>query len=398
MKKYLITNIPNTLNYGSAMMAINLIYYFYQHSSKRIQFYCDAKNEFHLNRLKEETGLNNIYQFKTLPNNWNRLNKFKKAIFKVKYYNCFINKVVNSFDKVIVLGGDDFSEYYNKNFIITLYKLLYIKQLNSISKKIPVILYGQTIGPYTSWRKFIVKLLFKKFLVTTRDVNNYNYLKKNFDIKKLNVSRDLAFLELPNQNNTNVLTKYGLTKNNYICIVISGLHDQYCNSENIYIKNWNMIIRSLSVKFNKKIVLLAHVFCDGSSDQRYINAVNENENILKITDILLPSEARSILGNGYLSITGRMHAAISTFQMGKPAISLAYSIKYDGVIGDGLSIPELIIEKNESNWTSFQLCKLLMEKIDMIESSYEDIVEKIILNVKNCNSIILESIKKLSKE
>lgn len=45
-----------------------------------------------------------------------------------------------------------------------------------------------------------------------------------------------------------------------------------------------------------------------------------------------------------------MHAAVSTFQMGKPAICLSYSPKYKGVISDGLNLSELVIEAKEKKY------------------------------------------------
>ena len=49
--------------------------------------------------------------------------------------------------------------------------------------------------------------------------------------------------------------------------------------------------------------------------------------------------------------------------MGKPAISLSYSIKYKGVISDGLNLPELVIEKNDSLWEKYELSTLVMSSM-----------------------------------
>ena len=399
MKKILITHVSNTLNYGSAMMAINLIYYLNKKSSEQIEFYCDV-DDYHLNRLKEETGLDNIYAYSNIPSNWKSFSKFKKAISIIRRNLSYIQAVVNKFDEMIVLGGDDFSEYYNVKFYITLHKLFLIKQLNSIAKKIPLVLYGQTIGPYTSWRKKIVNYLFKPMSVITRDSINHKYLKQHFNFAAINDSRDLALLDLPKQNDRNyILKKYNLFSDNYICIVISGLQYQYCNSEKVYIKNWEMIINAINQKYpDKKIVLLSHVFCRGSSDSTMIEKITNTDKIIKITDILLPSEARTILGNGHLTITGRMHAAVSTFQCGKPAISLSYGVKYKGVISDGLKMSKLVIEKNTKMWNDFQVCKLITEKVEFIEKNYNDLIIEINKNVNSSKLIIEKSLLSLGKD
>ncbi|MCK4957124.1 MAG: polysaccharide pyruvyl transferase family protein, partial [Candidatus Cloacimonetes bacterium] len=209
--------------------------------------------------------------------------------------------------------------------------------------------------------------------------------------------RDLALLELPKQNNNeSILKKYGLINDKYLCLVISGLQYQYCSSEKTYIENWEMIINKISEKYpNKKIVLLAHVFCNGSSDSTMIEKIKNSDNIIKIIEPLLPSEARVILGNAYFTITGRMHAAVSTFQMGKPVISLSYSAKYKGVISDGLDLPELVIEKNAEMWDKFQVSSIVMNKVDYVEEKYSELTEKIENNVESCKLQILNTIKNL---
>ena len=57
----LIKNISNTYNYGSMMMAENLITYLVKNINKNINFYIDADKEEHSNRLKEATNYNNIF-------------------------------------------------------------------------------------------------------------------------------------------------------------------------------------------------------------------------------------------------------------------------------------------------------------------------------------------------
>lgn len=397
MRRILITHVSNTLNYGSAMMGINLIFYLNKISEGQTEFYCDV-NEYHLNRLKEETGLDNIYSYTNIPSNWNTYSRLRKAISIIKRYFIFIKDVTKNFDKMIVLGGDDFSEYYFTKFYKALYSLFLIKQLHSIAKNISVTLYGHTIGPYTSWRKKIVNFLFKPMNVITRDSINHKYLKQHFNFAEINDSRDLALLDLPKQNDRNyILKKYNLFSDNYICIVISGLQYQYCNSEKVYIKNWEMIINKLTVMYPKKrLLLLSHVSCKGSSDKTMINKISNKDQVIKITEILLPSEARTILGNGYLTITGRMHAAISTFQCNKPAISLSYGVKYKGVISDGLSMSKLVIEKNTDMWDDFKVFRLISKKIEFIESNYKELQNKIKSNVQSCKLIINTTLSNFS--
>ena len=54
-----VKHIPNTFNYGSLMMAVNAIYYL-NRDIENAEFFVDCKTDEDLNRLKRETGLNNI--------------------------------------------------------------------------------------------------------------------------------------------------------------------------------------------------------------------------------------------------------------------------------------------------------------------------------------------------
>ena len=122
---------------------------------------------------------------------------------------------------------------------------------------------------------------------------------------------------------------------------------------------------------------------------------------LIIEEPILPIEARLILGNGYFTITCRMHAAVSTFKMGKPAICLSYSTKYNGVIARGLDMNELVIEaKNEQLWKT-NLDKIIKEKIDYVENNYNDLKNKIKKEVSKCekltNKMLDEIVKGIEK-
>jgi colanic acid/amylovoran biosynthesis protein len=70
-----------------------------------------------------------------------------------------------------------------------------------------------------------------------------------------------------------------------------------------------------------------------------------------------------------------MHAAISTFKMRKPAISISYSVKYDGVIGTDLNMPELIIDKDV--FESDGLAAAVDKKLDYVTENYDRLIKEI---------------------
>ena len=61
----LIKNISNTYNYGSMMMGENLIAYLSKNiKNKKLNFFIDAKEDIHVERLKIATNIDNINKIK----------------------------------------------------------------------------------------------------------------------------------------------------------------------------------------------------------------------------------------------------------------------------------------------------------------------------------------------
>ena len=386
--KIVIQHIPNTLNYGSAMMAENLIFYFRSLMNSSCEFYCDFSTENDLKRMELATAISPLRIDDISKRKPTKANKVLKA---VNLYKKIKSETVKygeeQIDCILILGGDDLSEYYAGNRIaIELYRLM------SLSKSINTFLLGQTIGPFRSWRVPLAKRYLRNCHIYSRDPLTVGYLKRNLKLSNVKESRDLAWLDLPRQHESGlvgtVMSKYKLEPNQYITVVPSGLSSQYASNLSSYVRAWKELIEKLAKDrsmFDKKIVLLGHVVKEGRGDDR--NVINEiassiprelSSRLLPIYDIMLPVEARMILGNGYFTITGRMHAAVSTFQVGKPAISLSYSVKYKGVIGEGLGMKDLIIEaRGDDLWESGKILNLVREKVEYVFSNYDSLVSRI---------------------
>lgn len=386
--KILVTHVHNTFNYGSAMMAINLIYYLNNALNGEVEFFTDARGEENLSRLISSTLLDNIFINNIIPKR-KRVYKFKifklfnDVNFNINWINKYVKGIVNNYDAVVVLGGDDLSEYYSKlKVVFETYKL------NKISERIPVFLASQTIGPFTKWRKKVVGNFLRECFIFARDLWTLNYLKNELNLTKVYEAADLAFLDLPKhsleEDTISILNNYRLAENAYLTLVPSGLIESYTKNSKNYILTWcDILLNLLSDQRlkDKKIVLLAHVLRpylleDRTIINQILNQLNYyyHERIIPIFAPLLPHEARLILGNGILTITGRMHAAISTFQMGKPAVSLAYSVKYQGVIEDTLGIKNLLVKATQENqWALGIISDEVKLKVDYILKNYERI-------------------------
>jgi len=386
------------------MMAIVLISELNRLLAHRAQFYVDVVDKENLDRLKKSTGLDEIFiSEEYVDPHWHRYSKFKK-FFKLPHK---IMSTKRAFDKApsryvaqIALGGDDFSEYYSiRGLAQKLIKVFYS------SKKIPLFLAGQTIGPFYKFPPIIAKYLLSRCHIYTRDPNCYQYLTEVLKFENVKESRDLAFLNLPNQENQihhiRLLRQYKLDKDQYVTLIPSGLSRCYTDDRTAYVGSWVKVIKRLlsQSESSNKIVLLAHVLRPAADDDRaVINeithylSVDEKERVVEITGELLPYEARIIIGNGIYTISGRMHGAVSSFQMGKPAVSLSYGAKYAGVIGKGLNMERLIIESTISGWNNGTISKEVLNKIEYIIKNYHELKEQIAYQIKASQKMAINQI------
>ncbi len=408
--KILLKHINNTFNYGSMMMAENTIAYLNLKLNCDTEFYIDAKEQRDLDRLKKATKYEKIYFDLQEMDNFSK-NKTIRRIQKLFKRASNNNKIRKFYDYVIFLGGDDFSEFYIKGIIDKIYIVMGILELQYLNKNKNVVLLGQTVGPYTGLRKFIAKRVFPNIKVYTRDDINLEIMKKEYGISAKE-SRDLAFLDLNLQekyiNNKNkILGKYNLSEDEYITVVGTELLNLYCSKQEDFMNGFVSIVKKLKEKYlNKKIVWLSHVtsYPPNLSDNYLLNLINSeydkfiDKNMVVISERMLPVEARIILGGGYLTVTCRMHAAVSTFQMKKPAICLSYSPKYKGVIADGLNMHDLVIEaKSDEIWKN-DIAEIVLDKTDYIDKNYFSLQKKIKSNVEECKVRVSDTLNEIAKD
>lgn len=400
MKKVLISHIPNTLNYGSAMMAINLIAGLRQRFGKKVEIFCDCDGE-DLRRLM--LGADDFSLKSFIPASPGEGESFFICALKLMLgRRPDIQLVQREFCAMIVLGGDDLSEV-NQFWAIALG--IRYAHINSCCK---VILAGQSLGPFYGLFRWVARLVFRKMIVFTRDDSSYDFSKQKLKIKKIYKSKDLAFLPLPGQDKWNdILCNYNLVKNTYIVIVPSGLVRKYTDDISGYIDTWVSLVETIKWNYpSLRIVLLAHVLKpDYSSDKSIIDEIyiKAKEGVLDknliITDEIQPAEARAVLGGAKYVVTGRMHAAVSSFQMGVPAISLAYSEKYFGVLGKGFELPELVVDCRNRKWGSqTSILNDVLSAIQNLEKEDTQTISKIKLRVKQNEKLVKRQIDLVAKE
>jgi colanic acid/amylovoran biosynthesis protein WcaK/AmsJ len=395
MNKIFIAHISNTLNYGSAMMAINLIAGLRERLGSELEIFCDC-DDFNLDRLRVATNDQHLKGF-IVPKLPTKRSRIKKVCDLLLGLEPIIEEVSGRFQTMIVLGGDDLSE---SNMSLAIQRALIYKQIN---RSCQVILAGQSIGPFKGLYKFFAIWLFKGLLVITRDDNSYEYCKKKLKIKNVYQGRDLAFTSLPYQEKWNsICDKLELKSDAYVVAVPSGLVSHYTEDRDGYIEGWKAFIDNIFTRKEvQKIVLLAHVLRPKNvSDKLVINDLvatlseEQTKNIIVITSEIQPAEARAILGSARFVVTGRMHAAVSTFFSGKPAISLAYSEKYKGVISRGLDLKEMVIDCRSRRWAKdSEIVNEVIKAMDHIDDNYSALKMEIEKKMSRIQGIVREQIE-----
>ncbi len=397
--KVLIMRASNTKNYGSLMMVAN---YINKHKdlNPAANYIVDNIEEDGVERIKTASNVNDIKGFLELGISLRPNCKDSSSIVKLYKYMSFAVKFGNMIrsmgvQKVVFLGGDDISEYYTlKSVIIEL-----IKIRSMASCDIEVLMLGQTIGPFYSWRKPFAASSLSTPKIFTRDAQCAGYLRNDLKLTNVYESADLAYLPLPEQGSSKVsLEADALLEgiSDYELIVTSGLWKSYTDSYEAYIVFWK---EYLIARVNKgsKLVVLSHVLSDTSSDSRVANELKDyfadNESIKFITAVIQPVVAREIISRSKFTLSGRMHACVSSLQTGVPTIPLSYSVKFGGVIGE-LPVEDHIIECGTSNlWNDVpKFISLIEQEITKIESNGFGKQQRIINAVDSVQSKILAQI------
>lgn len=390
---------PN--NYGNLMMVSSFIKNYLEVFKEETEFYVDVMDEEELERVKASIDTEvQIYRE-------NLFDRKKRGVVgklqKLFYIPKEISYNKKMYDICVVLGGDCISQYYSTQiFVSDMFKFY------QISKKMPFYFLGQTMGPFSGYAVHLVRKCLSKSKIYVRDCDCYKYLERVLGFEELHEARDLAFLDIPFQNEKKVIEEV-LEKHvgscPYITIVASGADRQYTSNEEDYIKEYYKIITGLLEKTDNDILLLAHVIhVSDSNDRRIIQRIvplldeKYKDRIHVVDYLIMPHEARILLGNGILTITGRMHAAVSSINMGVVPICLSYSVKFKGVIGDDFDLNEYILQcRGNEMWASGIVSNRVLEMSDNVIENRDNLVKHISEKLKETQKKSLEQIMEIKR-
>lgn len=244
-------------------------------------------------RLKKAIGSNNIeVRSRTISFHTKKLEKrisilIDQALFRYRT----VSKQLNDCSAIIILGGDDISEYYGIFRLVDI--LLRPNYLKNAEKKIYLL--GQSIGPIHSWRVVVAKRVLRRMdKIYHRGYRCYHYvtgvLGANSDSF---LSSDLAFLDLPRQSEVFDIEKFGIQHQRYITFVPSGFWAGYPNNYEAYLEGLIDIANYITQKcevLDRRMVLLPHVL-RWTYDRELVKEIITkmgNNHIVAINDVLLP--------------------------------------------------------------------------------------------------------------
>lgn len=368
--KLLILDSGNTYNYGSMMMVENVIHYYDNFTKCQNEYFVEMTDMVHQARLIEATGNQNIKGINL--NNLVWCKKFRIALLLAKAGINPFKSFVKTFDSIVFLGGDDFTEIYGIAQLIFVTKL--IKMFNKFTHRVS--LQGQTIGPFEcKYKNKIIKTLQNVNKLTVRDPQSLEYCKQN-NINAVEIA-DFALLPLTREDDgkqnknrnlvlfcpSEIMNRYsqGITREEFI-----DLNVQLCET----------IVK----KYGLTVTLLPHVFDDRTNGDVAITREiynRTNKQFINLIDKpMLPYEIRGIINMCRFIVAERMHPSISGLECEVPSLVFSYGSKYEGIFNALYKIPEVVIDirKFSNKDALFEECICV---IDYISNSCSELKQKI---------------------
>ena len=277
------------------------------------------------------------------------------------------NKVLNIIDQVdfanSIAGGDSFSDIYGirRFFYVSLPQILII----TMGKKL--ILLPQTLGPFTRksvrfWASYILR---RAYLVFSRDNRGIpemqKMLKSKFDEDKFKFCYDVGFILDPiasKETNYDSYSRKEKTTDLLVGLNVSGLLYMGGYTRNnmfgLKVDYHELIAKILDLLINQNratVLLIPHVFGieNPESDAKACLTVFDHYKdqyegkINVVRGSYNQNEIKYIIGLCDFFIGSRMHACIAAISQCIPAVSIAYSKKFLGVM-ETIGVEDLVAD------------------------------------------------------
>ena len=291
-----------------------------------------------------------------------------------------------------IAGGDSFSDIYGfGRFAYIVLPLLW-----ALAMRKKLILMPQTIGPFKNMlvRRIAAFIMKRAEIVYARDNESLTYARKLMGRRKAHNARfcyDMGFVLCPEKSITHTLestiaqkhikTVVGLNISGLLCM--GGYTHRNMFRLNV---DYSDLIRSLITflitEKKSTVALIPHVF--GASGESDVPAAKIFFNELQGrfgSDILLvqgnydPAEIKYIIGRCDFFIGSRMHACIAALSQGVPAVGIAYSRKFSGVL-ESIGMDGLVTDPRKS--TKLEILAMIGRAFDARESMARQLQERML--------------------
>lgn len=272
--------------------------------------------------------------------------------------NPYLKSVLDADIVASIAGGDSFSDIYG------LPRLLYVAlpQLLALQLKKPLVLLPQTLGPFKGTAaKFIAGYIMRNAAaVYSRDRTSFDEAGRLLGERreKLTFSHDMAFAMEPVRPEDSRLTGLPVSGTTLtVGLNVSGLllMGGYSRNNMFGLKaNYAELIKRIVLYFaNEKkvnVVLVPHVF--GEEEESDVSACARVYEELKaecggrlhlLSGRFNQHEIKHVIGRCDFFLGARMHACIAAVSQGVPAVCMAYSRKFAGVL-ESIKCGNLVVD------------------------------------------------------
>jgi polysaccharide pyruvyl transferase WcaK-like protein len=280
--------------------------------------------------------------------------------------NACLRQITQVDTAVALSGGDSFSDIYGlgRFFYVCLPQLLILLLQKNL------VLLPQTLGPFAKpFPRYIARMILAGAeRVYSRDRAGIEQLKlllgKRFDGSKHRFRYDLGFVVDPRRAERISFAGFdgdARDGNVVVGLNVSGLlwvsQRNKFGFRSDYRETVRAVIRRMLSIDNVKLLLVPHVFGDlpGSESDLVTCAEVFREmapqypgRIGMLESILDQSEVKAVIGGCDFFIGSRMHACIAALSQHVPAVAIAYSSKFIGVL-DTIGVPSLVADARKQD-------------------------------------------------
>lgn len=344
-----------------------------------------------------------------------KLVPFRKGREKIYSYNAYLRQIYEGDIFVSIAGGDSFSDIYGTA------RLLYVSlpQLLVLLMGKKLFILPQTLGPFKGKTAKLLAsfILARAKVIYSRDHEGLEEMKellgKKFEASRYKFCYDVGFVIDPVRPSHLSIDGINIEKNTDRPIVgmnVSGLlyiggytQKNMFGLKSDYRKLVLEVIEFIIKNKNANVLLVPHVF--GSSINSESDAVacekiyremkpSYGDRISMVQGIYNQNEIKYIIGRCEFFIGSRMHACIAALSQSIPAVTIAYSRKFIGVL-QSIGMESLVADPRNIN---------SQEIIGIIDGAFEargrlhDQLDSTIPEVKKTIEDLMRNIYLVSKD